>query len=109
MALKKLKISGLTATYTEDLDGSGGTVETLPVLINNTYNKVSIAIHPNESGTGKVQYSLSPYEKLEDGSANWFDWTHNDTTESAVDIINGPVTAVRGVCSAGQVTFEVAT
>jgi len=59
------------------------------------------------SGTGKIQYTTSPPSAVLAGTANWIDWSRGSVTISCSDLIEGPVSAVRGVSSSGALTVEV--
>jgi len=78
------------------------------ILIKNTSQRTSIAIHPVVSGTGKAQISVSPRDSIIAGTANWFDWAQGEVAASTLDVAVGPITAVRGVCTAGDIILEVA-
>lgn len=59
------------------------------------------------SGTGKVQYSISPRAEIESGNGNWRDWDNGSVSSTNDDALY-PVNAVRAVCTAGEIIFEVA-
>ena len=58
------------------------------------------------SGSGKVQYSLSPRADIEAGNGKWRDWDNGSVTSSADDVFE-PVNAVRAICTLGTIIFEV--
>lgn len=81
-----------------------------PVVIRRGSKNVSIAIHPDaEGGAGKAQFTISPLDKIVADEANWFDWAKGSVTQSTFDVAIGPLTAVRGVCTAGSIVMEVAS
>lgn len=67
--------------------------------------EVAVAVTPGTSA--RVEYTLSPFEAVESGSANWLPWPAGDVTEPASDAVIDSVTALRLV-STGESSWEVA-
>jgi len=79
-------------------------------------NGESVVVHPTPvtgltctliagSNDGKIQFTTSPIANIEAGTATWQDWD-GVTTGNGTDVLVGPVTAVRGVSTSGEVTVE---
>jgi hypothetical protein len=100
-----LSVNGLTAAVR--LEVTGPAVYSKPVVIRNGFNVITVGIHPNVVGTGKVEYTLSPLANIEADTAIWIAWPHGDVATTMVDGINTPVTAVRAYCATGAIIFEV--
>lgn len=99
---------GQAASYeyhADILDGVTGPAVILPILGGNR-TKFSCSIFLS-AGSGKVQYTLSPFADVSDGSANWIDWDMGDVTEPTSDALISPVTALRGVSISGTITIDI--
>ena len=59
------------------------------------------------ANTGKFQFTTSTDAKVAAGTATWQDWPYGVVTGTVSDMLIGPVTAVRGVSSAGTINFEI--
>ena len=77
------------------------------VYIPDSANTISIGLVPAGGASGKIQYTLSPPSVVEAGSATWRDWPSAVVAATTDDVLIGPVTAVRGVSSSGNITLEV--
>jgi len=64
-----------------------------------------VAVSPGTSAT--VQYTISSFNNVEDGTAIWIDWTDGEVTEITASTITGNITALR-LISTGASTWEVA-
>ncbi len=80
-----------------------GTSETVYMMHDKP--KVSAAIHP-DSGTAKIQFSLSAASEIEAGRGKWIDWTKGSVSAATADAMIGSVIAIRGVATA-TATLEV--
>jgi len=58
------------------------------------------------TGSGKIQYTFSSRDSVVAGGGNWRDWDPG-VVNSSNDNVLYPVTAVRGVCTSGEITVEV--
>jgi hypothetical protein len=96
--------TGINQNSSFDLT-SGETSDTL--VIRHTENTLSMAIHPNPTGAGKFQFTLSSIEKIKADTALWVDWSKGNVNVTTTDILMGPVTGIRVVCSSGDVIAEV--
>lgn len=77
------------------------------VYIQDEMQSVSVGIIPAGGASGKAQYTLSPGSAVEAGTATWRDWPAGVVAATTDDTLIGPVTAVRGVSAAGNVTIEI--
>lgn len=73
----------------------------------NEGDKVGVAVITS-GNTGKIQYTFSSMEKIEDDIANWIDWDDGEVASNAGTAFTAPVTAIRGVSVSGAITIEVA-
>lgn len=80
-----------------------GTSETVYMMHDKPH--VSAAIHP-DTGTAKIQFSLSAAAEIEAGRGKWIDWTKGSVSASTADSLMGAVIAIRGVATA-TATLEV--
>ncbi|MNQ72471.1 hypothetical protein D3C85_871780 [compost metagenome] len=75
------------------------------VYMKNDMPHTSAAIHP-QSGTAKIQFSLSSAAEIEAGRGLWIDWPKGSVAVSTADSLVSAVIAVRGVATA-TATMEV--
>lgn len=80
---------------------------TQPVLLSRFPARVRIM--PGATSTAKVQYTTSPPSMVTADTAVWDDWANGDATNQVneSEVIEGPLTALRGSCSAGTAIMEV--
>jgi hypothetical protein len=89
--------------YGEAIVADGATGEAIVLA-----RKVAtIALHPAEGGSGKIQYTTSLPSKVQSNNARWIDWKAGVVSESTASVVDGPVTAIRGVSVAGQLVIEL--
>lgn len=89
--------------YTEVI-GDGNNGET--ILIPPGKDNVTCTIIAG-ANSGKFQFTTSTDAKVLDGTATWIDWYKGEVTGTDYDVLNGPVTALRGVSTSGAITIEV--
>lgn len=86
-----------------------GTVDsgqTSPPLYMPRINRpTSVAIHPSSSG--RVEYTLSPRQAIDNGQALWLTWGEGTVTEGTSSLLAGPVMALRAVAIGGEAQWEV--
>ncbi|NIC05264.1 hypothetical protein [Billgrantia bachuensis] len=75
-----------------------------PLIIPSVGRDVAVAVTPGTAAS--LQYTLSNYAAIEEGSATWHDWPAGEVVETNVDSIAGTVSALRLV-STGASTWEV--
>jgi hypothetical protein len=80
-----------------------GVEESAPILLYCAF-PITVAVVLATGGEGKVQYTLDSVELIDSDDAAWFDWPAGDVTDNTVDVMLGPVTAVKLVCPAGTGT-----
>lgn len=78
-----------------------------PILLTHKAGRVSVAVHPQGEGSARVELTLSPPEWVEIDAALWVPWGDGNVQLPTADVLDGPVTAVRGVAIGGAATFEV--
>lgn len=59
------------------------------------------------SNTGKFQFTTSSDSAVAAGTATWTDWPKGAVTGTDYDVLDGPVTGLRGVSSSGEITIEI--
>lgn len=59
------------------------------------------------AGTGKIQTSISTDSAVAAETATWEDHPDGNQTGTFSDVLNGPVTGIRGVSISGEITLEV--
>ena len=99
-----MNISGTNGyTYKETIadEATGTSVIVHPFLTNRRLTCTLIA----GASTGKIQFSTSPVAEINAGTATWQDWL-GVTTGTGSDVLVGPVVAVRGVSTSGEVKVE---
>jgi hypothetical protein len=79
-----------------------------PIWLWNISPPITVTAIPGGGGTLNVQYTTSPADVVESGSATWLDWAGGAVAVAASDILLGPVTAIRGVAATADATLEVA-
>ena len=95
-----------SAEYTEDI-ANGENGESIYVHpINSPSNSITCTVIPG-GNTGKIQTTTSPKANIEAGTATWSDWAEGDVTTTTSDVIEGPVTGIRGVSVSGAITIEI--
>lgn len=67
----------------------------------------TIALHPAEGGSGKIQYTTSLPSKVQNNTGRWIDWKAGVVAEATAAVVDGPVTAIRGVSVSGQLVIEL--
>lgn len=75
-----------------------------PLIIPSAGREVAVAVSPGTDAT--VQFTLSDYESIEDGSAVWDDWPSGAVTTATTDGLQGSVSAIRLV-STGASSWRV--
>lgn len=92
-------------SYAEIINGgqTGNSVRILPASSQGPITCTIIA----GANTGKFQFTTSPDSRVTAGTANWMDWYKGEVTGTDYDILNGPVTALRGVSTSGAITIEI--
>ena len=102
MAIVYLESAGFGRQYLE-IDSTGNSDEV--VLRNNTV-KTSIILSNIANGDVTVEFTLSPLNKIRDGTAVWHQSRLvNKTTLSSVSFTE-PVFAVKVVCSTASTTYK---
>lgn len=91
----------ITAGQYSDPIYTPGTAQPLPVPL-------TVAITPSNGGTAKIQYTLSSAAAVMAGTATWRDWPLGTVSAFAVDLLLGPVTAIRGNATTVDAVMEVA-
>lgn len=76
-----------------------------PIHLLGHYHNVSVAVHP-ETGTARVEATLSTVAEVEAGTARWIEWPRGDVASAADDGLLTSATAVRGQ-STGNCVIEV--
>lgn len=59
------------------------------------------------NSSGRIEYTLSPLETVSAGTANWRSWPAGNVTKNTDDLLVCAVTALRAVCVAGAITYEL--
>lgn len=59
------------------------------------------------TNTGKFQFTTSPDDDVLAGTETWSDWPIGLVTGTDWDVLEGPVTGLRGVSSSGEITIEI--
>lgn len=59
------------------------------------------------AGTGKFQFTTSKDSAVLAGTETWTDWPKGAVTGTDYDIVNGPITGLRGVSTSGEIVIEV--
>jgi hypothetical protein len=67
----------------------------------------SVAVHPGAGGTLAVDYSLSPISAVRGDTANWVAWTHGASATKRLEMLAGPVTAIRFTPAVATGVWEV--
>lgn len=76
-----------------------------PLIIPSVGRDAVVTVRPGISA--RVQFSASSYSKINDDTANWYDWPAGDVTVPTSDAVIGGITAIRLV-SVGVSSWEVA-
>ena len=94
-----------SAEYTETIsDGENG--ESIYVHPVNSPGGITCTVI-SSGNTGKIQTSTSPKSAISGGTATWSDWAEGDVTTITSDVIEGPVTGIRGVSISGEISIEI--
>ncbi|QRM23510.1 hypothetical protein [Burkholderia pseudomallei] len=67
----------------------------------------TVGVYPAVGATALVEYTLSPNDAIQKGTATWFAWTNGTVSTSTVNIFDGKVAAIRVTTTGGAVTVEV--
>lgn len=67
----------------------------------------SVALHPNPTGMGRIEASLSSSQEIQDGTARWVPWPAGNVAVVTSDILQGSWTGLRAVCVTGNIKVEV--
>ena len=59
------------------------------------------------ANTGRFEATTSSDAAVAAGTATWFPWSLGTQTGTVADAITSPVTGIRGVSVAGEITIEV--
>lgn len=59
------------------------------------------------ANTGKFQFTTSLDATVLNGTCTWSDWPKGAVTGTDYDVLEGPVTGIRGVSSSGEITIEI--
>ena len=59
------------------------------------------------ANTGSIQVTTSTDAKVASDTASWQTWGTGVTTGTVSDVVVGPITAIRGVSAAGEISIEV--
>ena len=88
---------------------SGGISISDPVFMKNGIGRMTVCVIPTgvAQSAGRIEYTLSPPDRVQNDDATWFWWPKGDVVEPWADVMVGPVTAIRAVCTAGSLTFEI--
>ena len=88
---------------------SGGISISDPVYITKGLRTLTCCVIPTgvAASAGRLEYTLSPPDRVADDDATWWIWPKGDVVQPWVDVLVGPVTAMRAVCTAGSLTFEI--
>lgn len=84
--------------------------ESDPVFIkptgrSNTPISVSLAAH---TGVGRIEVSISSIKDIKDGNEEWLIWDQGEISGVAVvDVLRGPVTAIKCINVSGTIKFEI--
>jgi len=80
-----------------------------PVMIGRDILPATVSVYPSAGATGRIEYTLAPPADVQAGAATvvWLPWNHGDAGTNAVDVLTGPVTAIRGVATGGAIDWEV--
>lgn len=91
--------------YSETIaTGATGNSIVIPTLRPGTRITITLIAGAN---TGKLQASTSLDSEILAGTATWFDLTLASTTGTVVDSIISPISGLRGVSLAGEISIEV--
>ena len=103
--MEKRKSCRAGYTYTETISGgqTGNIVRILPATSQGPITCTMLA----GGNSGKFQFATSQDTAVNDGTCVWIDWPKGVVTGTDYDVINGPVTAVRGVSVSGEITIEI--
>jgi len=77
------------------------------VIHENLRNFITVGLYPEEGATGRFEFSISPPDAIEDGTAKWNEWGLGDVTEDVSEMIPGLVVALRLVSVSGAIKAEV--
>ena len=59
------------------------------------------------ANTGSFQVTTSSDAKVAAGTATWQTWSQGVKTGTVSDVLLGPVTGIRGVSAAGEISIEI--
>lgn len=91
--------------YTETIaDGANGDTVLLPGIPGDKKITCTIIAGAN---TGKFQFTTSSDAAVLAGTCTWIDWPKGAVTGTDYDLLEGPVSAVRGVSTSGEITIEI--
>ena len=62
---------------------------------------------PGSGGTLDIEFSTSPFENLEAGTATWEDWASGVITTRTTDSLVGPITAIRATAATNSGVLEI--
>jgi hypothetical protein len=68
---------------------------------------VTVRVAPGAGGTAFVETTVSPLSAVEAGTAEASAWPHGDVDSATVDVIEGPVRAVRFTATTADAVWEV--
>lgn len=90
--------------YTETIaDGENGDTVLIPP---GAYRDLTCRIIAG-ANTGKFQFTTSGDASVLAGTCTWSDWPKGTVTGTDYDIIEGPITGLRGVSVSGEITIEI--
>ena len=92
-------------TYSETI-ANGANGDTVRILPQRTAKKIACTLIAG-ANTGKFQVSTSSDTAITAGTETWQDWAEGTTTGTVSDVLNGPVTAIRGVSASGEINIEI--
>lgn len=99
--------AGSPRRYGGTLSIASGNTVSIPILIQTDVRSVSCGVRiVGQNSKGRIEYTLSPINEISEGNAFWMSWPDGDVAVSTDNLLMGPVTALRAVCTAGAIGFE---
>jgi hypothetical protein len=65
---------------------------------------ISVAVYPGASSTLKCEISISENAYSDPANAHWFTWAKDVVGVDTIDVLTGPVTAIRFTRMSGSTT-----
>ena len=91
--------------------GTPGLSDPLPIPPLPPGSKISAYASPASpsNDTATVQYTISPDDEVEAGTAKWFDWTSGAVGVDTLEALQSQITGIRFKCTSSIVTVGSTT